>query len=102
MSLEDRLRNLRPRSPADALRPRVLAAVRGARREQRLWRWTWAVAAAVVVVAVPVNMAIDAPSAVPARPPAPDFAETADEGLRLRWRLAVTPRPGPFLPKETP
>lgn len=96
MSLEERLRDLRPRRPGDGLRARVLGAARGARREQRLWRRTWAVAAAVLAVALPVNLMLDVAAVPPVRPVREPRAVSTDDGLRLRWRLAATPRPGPF------
>jgi hypothetical protein len=56
---EERLRRVRLQADAGPLRDSVLAAVRGARREQRLWRWTWAAAALVLAIAIPVNLAAD-------------------------------------------
>ena len=103
MSLEDRLRDLRPRVPADGLRAKVLAAARGARREQRLWRWTWAVAAAVLAVAIPLNLHLAQPAAPgPARAANPPFEGLSAGGLPWGRPLAAAKGPGPVLTKEIP
>ena len=89
------LEHFRLRAPADGLRASVLGAARRAVRERRLWRWTWAAAAVVLAVVIPVNLSLE-DAARPSTPPA--SAET-DEGLRLRYRLASTPRAAAF-PRE--
>ena len=91
MNIED----FRLRTSADGLRASVLGAARRAVRERRLWRWTWVAAAVVLAVVIPVNLSLDG---APARPAPPAAAET-DEGLRLRYRLASTPRAAAF-PRE--
>lgn len=99
MSVEDRLRGLRPKPTADALKARVLAAALSARREQRLWRRTWAAAAAVLAVAIPLNLSLTTTPPAEPRTTPPPFA-TADEGILLRWRWAQTPPPPSFPRKE--
>jgi hypothetical protein len=96
MDVEDRLQGFRLRASAGALRASVLGAARRASRERRLWRWTWAAAALVFAIVIPVNLSLDG---VPARATEVPAAET-DEGLRLRYRLASTPRTSPFPRKE--
>ena len=91
MNIED----FRLRTSADGLRASVLGAARRAIRERRLWRWTWVAAAVVLAVVIPINQSLDG---APARP-APPAAAEADEGLRLRYRLASTPRAAAF-PRE--
>jgi hypothetical protein len=91
MNIED----FRLRTSADGLRASVLGAARRAVRERRLWRWTWVAAAVVLFTAIPINLSLEG-TARPSMPPA--SAET-DEGLRLRYRLASTPRAAAF-PRE--
>jgi hypothetical protein len=106
MSPEELLWKFRLHAPADAPRARVLAAVRRARRERRLWRWTWAAAAAVLAVAVPVNVALDSagdfrPSLRVEREVRQLTRSLGDEAVELRLRLALGTGPGrPF--KEMP
>ena len=91
MNIED----FRLRTSADRLRASVLGAARRAVRERRLWRWTWVAAAVVLAVAIPVNLSLEGAP----RPPAPTASAETDQGLRLRYRLASTPRAAAF-PRE--
>lgn len=97
--IEALLKEFRLLAPAEALKERILAAARWARREQLLWRWTLAAAAAVLLAAIPINAAINDRAPAPAlnidREVDEIMTSMNDGEFRARIRMALTPPAAP-------